>query len=70
MLNRKELVSFVSCLLGESDRQPLSVDDSFVALFEWVKDGVDLPEGITAKTLSDEWNRQLQSSSDESSERK
>lgn len=71
MLNHKELISFVaSCLLGESDRQPLSVDDAFVALYEWVKEGVELPKGITAKALSDEWNRQLQSSPDESPKRK
>ena len=60
MLNREELVSFVaSCLLGESEREPLSVDAAFVALSEWVKEGVELPEGITAQALSDEWNRQL-----------
>ena len=60
MLNRKELESFVAVtLLGESDRQPLSVDDAFIALSEWVKEGVELPEGITAQALSDEWNRQL-----------
>lgn len=71
MLNHEELISFVaSCLLGELECEPLSVDDAFVALYEWVKEGVELPEGITAKALSDEWNRQLQLSSDESSERK
>lgn len=60
MLNHEELKSFVAVtILGESDRQPLSVDDAFIALSEWVKEGVELPEGITAQALSDEWNRQL-----------
>lgn len=60
MLNHDELSSFVAVtILGESDRQPLSVDDAFIALSEWVKEGVELPEGITAQALSDEWNRQL-----------
>ena len=61
MLNHEELASFVaSCLLGESDRQPLSVESAAVALAEWQKEGMDdLPEGITAQALSDEWNRHL-----------
>lgn len=60
MLNHEELKSFVAVtILGESDRQPLSVDDAFIALSEWVKEGMELPEGITAQALSDEWNRQL-----------
>ena len=49
MLNHDELSAFVAVtLLGESDRQPLSVDDAFIALSEWIKEGVELPEGITA----------------------
>lgn len=58
--NHEELVSFVAItLLGESDRQPLTPDDAFIAISNWIQDGVELPEGITAQALSDEWNRQL-----------
>lgn len=60
MLNRKELESFVAVtILGESDRQPLTPDDAFIAISNWIREGVELPEGITAQALSDEWNRQL-----------
>lgn len=58
--NHEELVSFVAtALLGESDRQPLTPDDAFIAISNWIREGVELPEGITAQALSDEWNAQL-----------
>lgn len=58
--NHEELASFVAItLLGESDRQPLTPDDAFIAISNWIQEGVELPEGITAQALSDEWNRQL-----------
>lgn len=58
--NREELASFVAItLLGDAERQPLSVEDAYVAITEWIKEGAELPAGITAQALSDEWNAQL-----------
>ena len=60
MLDREELKAFVAVtLLGDAEREPLSVDDAFIALANWIKEGVELPAGITAQALADEWNRQL-----------
>ena len=55
-----DIASFVTTvLLGDCDRSPLTCDDAALALENWIREGVELPEGITAARLSAEWNRQI-----------
>ena len=55
-----DVASFVAtALLGDCDRSPMSEEDAFIALDNWIREGVELPEGITAARLSAEWNRQI-----------
>lgn len=55
-----ELSSFVaSILLGDPEREPLTCEAAFLALVNWIAEGVELPAGITAAALADEWNAQI-----------
>lgn len=55
-----ELSAFVaSLLLGGAEREPMTAETAFIAITNWIRDGVELPAGMTAAALADEWNRQL-----------
>lgn len=61
--NHEELVSFVAItLLGDVERDPLTYEAAYQAIANWTEEGVELPAGITAQALADEWNAQLAAS--------
>ena len=61
--NHEELASFVAVtLLGDAEREPLTYDAAYQAIRNWLEEGVELPAGITARALADEWNAQLAAS--------
>ena len=43
-------------------REPMTYNDAFVCLCEWLKEGVELPKTLTAKKLADLWNDMLERS--------
>ena len=55
-----EISAFVaSVLLSGAEREPITAEMAFNCILNWVRDGVDIPHGITAQKLADEWNKQV-----------
>ena len=55
-----EIAAFVaSVLLSGAEHEPMTTETAFNCLVNWAHDGIDLPNGITAAKLADEWNKQV-----------
>lgn len=52
------VIDIVHCACQE-DKTPMTYDDAAVNLSEWKKDGVDVPEGLTAQLLMKYWNEAI-----------
>lgn len=50
--------TFVNSLIMASTegREPMTYDDAFIAISEWIKEGWELPKDLTARKLADLWN--------------
>lgn len=50
--------TFVNSLIMATTegREPMTYDDAFIAISEWIKEGWELPKDLTARKLSDLWN--------------
>ena len=57
--NTQEITAFVASLTLGCEREPISYDDAFIAITEWIKEGMELPHGLTAKILADTFNRMI-----------
>lgn len=57
--NEREIAAFVASVTLGAEREPMSYEDASVALTEWAREGMELPQGITARILADEYNRMI-----------
>lgn len=50
--------TFVNSLIMATTegREPMTYDDAFIAISEWIKEGWELPKDLTARKLADLWN--------------
>lgn len=60
-MSQPDISAFVANVLLHAEHEPMTVNDAFIALGEWTREGVELPEGITAQRLADEFNRMIES---------
>lgn len=56
-----DIPAFVASILmcPTSEPEPMTDNDAFICITNWIRDGVEVPEKLTARRLRDEWNRQL-----------
>lgn len=47
------------CIIGEGDKQEMSVSDARETIKAWGAEGIEYPEGLTAGILSKVWNEIL-----------
>lgn len=59
-MSNTEITAFVANLTLHGEHEPMTYDDAFYTLNEWVKEGMELPEGLTARILADEWNSMIE----------
>lgn len=59
-MSSTEITAFVANLTLHGEHEPMTYDDACYTLNEWVKEGMELPEGLTARILADEWNEQIE----------
>lgn len=58
---REALAAFVAGILmgGDVERAPLNYADAYTMLYNWSRDDVEIPDGLTTRAFMDEWNRQI-----------
>ena len=56
MKNMQEIHAFVANLTLHADNEPITYNDAFIAITEWTKEGIEIPEGLTAQILADTFN--------------
>ena len=44
---------------GDVERAPLNYADAYTMLYNWSRDDVEIPDGLTTRAFMDEWNRQI-----------
>ena len=59
MSDDQKITAFVANVFLHGDHEPITYDDAFIAINEWIREGMELPEGITARKLADEYNQML-----------
>ena len=57
--NEREIAAFVASVTLGTEREPISCEDAEITLNEWMREGMELPKGITAKIFADEFNRMI-----------
>jgi len=61
MLTREqEIGAFVASVMIGAEREPITYEDARITYGEWVKEGMEMPEGLTPEILADEWNAQIE----------
>lgn len=43
-------------LASAEGREPMTYDDAFTCISEWIREGVEIPKDLTARKLADLWN--------------
>ena len=58
-----DLATFVTTIMDQDDRgdlQPITAKEALRTMMEWYKDGVEIPEDMTAEILAYYWNDALE----------
>ena len=59
-MSSQDITAFVACMMIGEERNRMTYEDARYTYNEWVKEGMELPEGLTPEKLADEWNRQIE----------
>ena len=58
MIDNKKLTAFVANIRIGEELSPMTYEEAVSLIWEWMSEGSELPEGITATKLVNEWNQQ------------
>lgn len=56
----QKIGAFVASVMIGAERDPITYEDARITYGEWVKEGMEMPEGLTPEKLADEWNDQIE----------
>lgn len=55
-----DITNFVASFMLGEEHTPMTYEDARYTFDEWVKEGMELPEGLTPEIFADEWNGQIE----------